>query len=133
MEEDKKIDDEFAGAVEVESNWFKFLKVGDSIKGTLLSSTFVKSSNDIYPDQFVYKLKKSNGEEWNVGISINKKGTIDRLNKCQPGDIIGIRFESEGKSAIKGGKPSKNLKVFKFGIDPTFGGEEIDVDKINFD
>ena len=119
--------DEFAGGQEVQSNWFKFNAIGDGIKGTLVEKTLQESSDAAFGDQMVYKIKKANGEVWNVGISIKKSGTVDRLNKCKLGEIIGIKFESEGDSAVKGGHKSKNLKVYTFGMDATYGlGEPVD-------
>ena len=118
---------EFEGGKEVQSNWHKFINVGDGIKGTLMEKLLVESQDASFSDQMVYKIKKSNGEVWNVGISTKKSGTVDRLNKCKLGEIVGIKFESEGESAVKGGHKSKNLKVYSFGMDATYGlGEPVD-------
>ena len=126
-------DKEFEGGQEVQSNWFKFTNIGDGIKGTLTEKKLVTSQDPAFGDQWVYRLKTKDGQEWNVGISVKKQGTIDRINKCKLGEIVGIKFESEGESAIKGGHKAKNLKVFTFGIDPLYGvGEEVNVDDINF-
>lgn len=129
---------EFEGGQEVESNWFKFTKVGDGVKGTLINKSFQKSNLPGYQDQWVYELKNSDGEIWNVGISAAKTGTIQRLNKCKVGQIIGIKFDSEGE-AKKGFKPAKNLKVFTFGMDEAYllaeqtDGEVIDPESVPFD
>lgn len=123
--------DEFAGGQEVQSNWFKFTTVGDGIKGTLTEKLLVESQDAAFGDQMVYKIKKADGQVWNVGISTKKSGTIDRLNKCALGEIIGIKFESEGESAVKGGHKSKNLKVYTFGMDATYG-MGTPVDDVNF-
>lgn len=127
MEEEK-----WEGATEVESNWFKFQAVGDKIKGTLVGKHLQESQDEVFSDQWVYKIKKEDGQIWNVGISVKKTGTIERLNKCQVGEIIGIKFESEGESAIKGGHKAKNLKVYSFGMDPKYLGEELSAEQINF-
>ena len=119
-------EEKWEGGVEVESNWFKFNSIGDKIKGTLMDKTLVESQDEVFSDQFVYKIKVDDGQIWNVGISTKKLGTIDRLNKCKMGEIIGIKFESEGESAVKGGHKAKNLKVFSFGMDKTYElGEEV--------
>jgi len=125
--------DELAGGKEVESNWMKFLKVGDKIKGTLVSKSLQKSTNPTYKDQYVCEIQTADGQIWNVGISITKKGTVSRIMKCQIGEIIAIVFDSEGDSAVKGGAPAKNLKVLSFGMDPNYSaGEEVQIDEIAF-
>jgi hypothetical protein len=128
--------DEFEGAKEVESNWFKFLAIGDKIKGTLINKTLQKGTAP-FPDQYIYELSTDNGVV-NVGISVAKKGTVQRLNSCKMGEIIGIMFESTTPSKTKGFADTKNLKVFTFGMDSTFtfdhdtDGEEIVVSEIPF-
>lgn len=124
---------DLTGASEVQSNWMKFTEVGSGIKGTLVNTKFQKSSTDTFPDQWVYQIKKDNGEIWNVGISTKKQGTCERLNKCKNGEIIAIVFESEGESAVKGGHKAKNLKVYSFGMDSTYkvDGDEVDLETIN--
>lgn len=108
---------------EVESNWFKFNKVGDHIKGTLLNKRFQKGEGQ-YGDQWIYELKSVDGNIWNVPVSAKKSGTVQRLNSCQAGEIIGILFNSEGESAVKGGHKAKNLQVRSFGVDETFKNDE---------
>lgn len=127
MEEEK-----WEGATEVESNWFKFQVVGDKIKGTLVDKHLQESQDEVFSDQWVYKIKKEDGQVWNVGISVKKSGTVERLNKCQVGEIIGIKFESEGESAIKGGHKAKNLKVYSFGMDTNYLGEELTGEQVKF-
>ncbi len=112
-----KSQDEFAGGEEVKSNWFKFEKVGDGIKGTLLNKKFQKSNVEGYQDQWVYELKKADGSVYNVGVATTKQGTIDRLNKCQLREIIAVIFDKEGEK--KPGKfAAKNLVVKSWGMDP---------------
>lgn len=127
---------EWEGAKEVESNWFKFINVGDKIKGTLVSKTLQKGTAP-FPDQYIYELQTDDGIV-NVGVSVAKKGTIQRLNSCKMGQIIGILLESTTPAKTKGFADTKNLKVFDFGMDKTFtfdhdeNGEEIKVDEIPF-
>ncbi len=120
--------DDWGKAQEVQSNWFKFENVGDKIKGTKLSQK-LQPGNDGFADQYVYELQTADGDTWNVGIAVTKAGTVQRLNKCKVGEIIGILFESEGEASKKGFHPVKNLKVFSFGMDPDYnemsGGEEV--------
>ena len=104
---------------EVESNWFKFITVGDSIKGTLINKRYQKGQ-DAFPDQWVYEIKKEDGQVFNVGISVNKSGTIQRLNNCQIGQIIEIEFEKEGEPGGKGFAKAKYLKVYSYGMDDSY-------------
>ena len=105
-------------AVEVESRWFKFEKVGDKIKGTLLS-TRLQPGDGNFASQVVYRLKTEDGE-WNVGVSTKKQGTVERLNSCKMGEVIGIAFDSESEPSQKGFNKTKNLKVYTFGMDPEY-------------
>lgn len=124
MSDDKWLE----GAEEVASNWMKFEKVGDRIKGTLVGKRF-QEGQEGFSDQQVYEIKKEDGTTWNVGISVKKAGTVQRLNNCKMGEIVGVMFESEGEPAKKGFHPAKNLKVFNFGADPNYdefeGGEAV--------
>ena len=122
----------FEGGAEVASNWFKFDAVGDGIKGTIINQHIQKSTTEAYPDQLIVEIQNiEDGLSWNVGISVKKIGTIGRLQKCKVGEIIAIVFDSEGESAVKGGKPAKNLKVFTYGMDPEYGkGVEVEVENI---
>uniref|UniRef100_A0A6H1ZS71 Uncharacterized protein n=1 Tax=viral metagenome TaxID=1070528 RepID=A0A6H1ZS71_9ZZZZ len=120
------------GAQEVQSNWQKFEKVGNKIKGTLLGKK-LQPGNDGFADQWVYRLRKEDGSVWNVGIAVTKVGTVERMNNCKIGEIVGVLFESEGEPPKKGFHPVKNLKVFTFGMDENYseldGGEEVVVDE----
>lgn len=127
---------EWEGAKEVEANWFKFTNPGDGIRGTLISRNLQKGTAP-FPDQYVYELQTSAGIV-NVGISVAKKGTVQRLNSCKMGQMIGIRLESTTPSKTRGFADTKNLKVFDFGMDPEFTfdhdeqGEEIKVEEVPF-
>jgi len=101
---------------EGESNWKKFDKVGDNIKGTLIDKRF-QEAQDVYGAQWIYELKVEDGTIWNVPVSAKKAGTIQRLNSLPMGTIVGVLFESEGASAVKGGHKAKNLKIINFGTD----------------
>lgn len=123
--------DPFEGGKEVESNWFKFLKVGDAIRGTLIAKNFQKGSAP-FPDQYVYELQTKDGIV-NVGISVGKKGTVQRLNSCKLGEIVGVWLKSTTPAKTKGFADTKNLVVKTWGMDETFkfdhdeDGEEINV------
>lgn len=124
--------DNWEGAKEVQSNWFKFEKVNDKIKGTLLSKNFQKSNVPGYQDQWVYELKHTDGKVYNVGVSASKDGTVKRINNCKLGEIIGIMFDKEGE-ARKGFKPAKMLKVVTFGMDPNYNEGFDEADEVGQD
>ena len=121
---------EMDGGTEVQSNWMKFEKIGDYVKGTMLGHKTVPSTNPTFPDQEVYEIRKSDGNLVNVGISLKKSGTIARLNSVKVGDIVGILFESETAPTTKGFAAAKNLKVVTFGQDPAFKQEQDAFDRI---
>jgi hypothetical protein len=120
-------DNKFEGGQEVQAAWYKFETVGQGVKGTLLSKRLQKGQ-DAFPDQYVYELQTEDGMV-NVGVSVNKAGTVQRLNSCKIGEIVGILFEKEVPATKKGFAPAKYLKVLSFGIDPNYnamsGGEEV--------
>lgn len=123
---------EFEGGQEVQSNWVKFDKIGDGIKGTLLGKRFQSGEETGYQDQWIYDIKKADGTIWNTPVSALKTGTIKRLANCKLGEIIAIFYEKDGE-AQKGKKPAKMLKVLTYGMDATYGmGEEVDPSKIDF-
>lgn len=125
MSEEVKTTAPWEGAEEVKANWFQFPNVGDKIKGTLLNKYFQRANIEGYQDQWIYELKNEEGEVWNVGIPASKSGTIQRLNRCKVGEIVGILFEKEIPATSKGKKPAKALKVFTFGMDENYFGEEV--------
>lgn len=114
--EEQKWDD----GQEVQSNWFKFNAVGDKIKGTLLNKYFAKATIEGYQDQWVYELQTSDGEMWSVAVAASKVGTIQRLNRCKLGEIIGIIFDKEIPASTKGKQPAKGLSVYTFGMDKAY-------------
>lgn len=114
---------------EVKSNWFKFEKVGDKIKGTLLKKSFQKTNTPGYQDQWIYELKKEDGQIFSVGISAGKTGTVQRLNNCSIGEVVGILLEKIIPTTDKKKKDTKALKILSFGMDPDYkAGEEAGAD-----
>jgi len=94
-----------------DSNWFKFEKVGDAIHGTLVSVKD-KEGQDGFGPQKVYELLLSNGEYWNVGISVKKSYIIDRMRRAQIGQVVGFKFLKEVPSKKKGYAPAKSIEVY---------------------
>jgi len=107
------------GGEEVASNWFKFDKVGDFIKGTKLSQR-LKPGDGNFGDQMVYEIRDAEGTVWNVGVAMTKEGTVSRLNGCKFGELVGVKFDSEGEPPQKGFNKVKNLLVKSWGMDPNY-------------
>ena len=117
------------GAQEVQANWFKFEKVGDGIKGTLIGKKYSEGDGEFGP-QWVYEIETEEGEVYNVPVGANKKGTVQRLNNCKMGEIIAIVFEKEGEAPKKGFANPKYYKVYSFGINENFNEEDVNVEDI---
>lgn len=120
-------------AKEVQTNWVKFEKVGDSVQGTLTGKQFQKGDAP-FPDQWIYHIKDKEGIVWNVGISAKKSGTVGRLANCKIGELVGIKYDKEIPPQTKGFHPTKQLTVVSWGMDPDFTPEagEVSVDDLEF-
>lgn len=129
--------EKWEGGQEVQSSWFKFVTVGDKIKGTLINKQLQKGQNN-FPDQWVYELLLEDGAVMNVPISVNKAGTIARLRNVKLGQIIGFEYEKDIPSKGKGFAPAKAIKVWTWGMDPNYdinmGGvsHEVGADEVDF-
>jgi hypothetical protein len=126
-------DDEMTGGAEVASNWYKFNEVGKGIKGTKIGQELQKATEPGFQDQMVYKLKKANGQVWNVPVSVSKVGTVTRLDGLKNGTIVGVMLEKIIPATSKLRKDTKALKVLTFGVDSAYsemdGGEEVESDE----
>lgn len=105
--------DDFGGDVfaddstKPESSWFAFENVGDTISGELVEAF---DSEGKFGAQRVFVIRKTNGDEVNVGLkTTSHRVQIQQLKRAEPGDIIGIRFEK----LVDVGKvnPAKSLAV----------------------
>ena len=91
-------------------NWFKFLKIGDKVGGTI-RDIFENPERDGYPAQRCFTLEKEDGEFINVGLK--KTGYIlTRTDNLQIGDKLGIKFEKEIPPSTKGFHPAKSLTIY---------------------
>jgi hypothetical protein len=117
-----------------QSNWAKFIKIGDYVKGTFVEKHIKKGEGD-FKDQMVYNVinaeavsdgKKSSEKEFNIGISSTYIN--DRFKNIVPGQRIGIKFEKEIPAKIKGHHPAKSLLPNVFGMDATYKPEEFKQD-----
>lgn len=134
-----------------QSNWMKFEKVGDYIKGTLVKKTF-KEAQGKFEAQTVYELVNCEGTQNGVKMELTPDETVfvgiskdfvnDRLSKVTEGIRMGLRFTEEIPSKTKGYAPAKSLMPYVWGMDEKYnlnklkenmGGEEIDVKDVKFD
>jgi len=125
-------DDFFVESNKAESSWWKSEKIGDKIKGTLLSRS-LKPAIDAFPEQWVYELRADeiliNGAPqpvgvWNCGFSINKNYIHNRMKNIKNGQIVGFFFKSEIPSKTKGYSAAKSIEVYAGDMDPDY--KEID-------
>ena len=109
-----------------ESNWFKFLKVGDKVMGEVVEVGIKESKDEMFSDQRVFTLKQKDGALINVGIKTTSDYLMGRTNQVKPGDYIGFEFKKEIPPTKKGFKAAKSIEVYvKKGEpkaeDPNFG------------
>ena len=120
------------------SNWMKFVKVGDYVKGTF-TEKHIKPGQGDFKDQMVYSVvnaeatidgKKSTEKEFNLGVSSDYVN--QRLNSLVPGTRFGVRFDKEIIAKIKGHHNAKSLLPNVWGIDPEYKGKETFKKDIDF-
>lgn len=136
-------DDFFNDKNQVKSNWVKWGKVGDCIKGTLVA---IREHNSMFPGKEgtkvkVYELLGHNGsfhatdddkkaieppiminegEYWMVG---GKPGIDNQMRNVKIGQIIGMKFTDSKPAKTKGLNALKIIKVFVGGMDPNYMGQ----------
>ena len=94
-----------------ESNWFKFEKVGDAVRGTLIAVS-EKPASGQFAAQKVYELLLKDGDTMNVGISVKKDFIIQKMKKAIVGQLVGFRFEKEIPSTTKGFNATKSIMPY---------------------
>ncbi len=92
----------------VKNNWFKALKVGDKIEGTLVS---VKTINNQLSggEQKIYELLLEDGTYMNVG---GKPGIDFQMQHVRLGQIVGFEFVKETPPKKPGLSPTKIIQVY---------------------
>lgn len=147
--------DPLADLQEVPSNWVKWGKVGDFIRGTLVSKR-VSDGYNPGKKQTVYELKTTigrfyqtesdetptevkEGEFWQVG---SKDWTNDELEtsigkqmrNVKLGQIVAFQFTGTTPSATKGFQDAKVIKVLVGGHDSEWMGQtSADIEVISAD
>lgn len=95
-----------------ESNWFKFVEVGDRVSGEVVEVMEKKATIAGYPDQRVFVMKQKNGELINVGVKVTSDYLMSRTNGVTAGDMIGFEFKKEIPAKKKGFRPAKSIEVY---------------------
>lgn len=127
----------------VKSNWVKFGKINDFIKGTLID---VREMTSTMPGKEGQKVKVyellthagsfhdmdenknpvepaiviNEGEYWNVG---GKVGIDTQMRNVKLGTIVGMRFADEKPSKTKGFSATKIIRIYVGGQDPNYMGQ----------
>lgn len=143
-------DDQFQGLEEVKSQWIKWGKPGDWIRGTL---TDVREMDSNLPGKTgkvkVYEFlalagsfhdldaKKNpvetptvleKGTIWTVG---GKAGIDNQMRNVKIGQQFGMRFTEEKPAKTKGFNPIKVIKILVGGMDPEYQGQSsADIDPL---
>ena len=133
----KTTTDLFSEENEAKANWFKFEKIGDTVKGTLVGSN-IKPARDMFPEQTVYELQQEDGGIMNVASS--KDFVRNSMKRAKMGQIVGFKYDSDYQTdanKAKGMSPAKTIKVYLGEMDanysPTDGMEEATPEEdINF-
>lgn len=135
-------DPNFEGLEEVKSQWIKWGKVGDWIRGTL---TDVREMDSNLPGKTgkvkVYEFLAHGGsfhdldekknpvakatvlEKGAIWIIGGKAGIDTQMRNVKLGQIFGMRFAAEKPSKTKGFNPTKVIKVLIGGMDPDYQGQ----------
>jgi hypothetical protein len=108
-------EEEFFGQdTEVQSNWFKFEKIGDKVKGTVSrifekEATLNPNGSVLYPKQLCFSLEDAtvykNGvatKEAEINVGVKYETFYSRLRKVLEGDMLGFVFDSEIPAKTKG-------------------------------
>ena len=137
---------------EVKSSWVKWGKVGDYVRGTLVSIREMNSNlpgkegervkvyelltecgqfhdidNDKKPVEPAITIGK--GEYWQIG---GKVGIDNQMRNVKIGQIIGMVFAEVKPSKTKGFNSLKIIKVRVGGMDPNFGTESLGTEMPTF-
>lgn len=129
----KNTDELFDEANEVKPNWFKFEKIGDTVKGIYVGSSH-KDAQDIFPAQKIYELKTDTGITY-VGFSVNKIYIHNAMKSAKIGQIVGFKYADDfqtDENKKKGLAPAKTIKVFLGPMDEDFLKEKND-EMVNID
>lgn len=143
--------DDFGDENKVKDIWWKKGKIGDRVKGTLISKKQIESQ---MPDKkgelmTIYELKALFGEFHDIGedkkpldtptaivegdiVLIGGTMGIDqKMRNTKVGDIVGFKFVAENPSKTKGYNATKVVDVFFYGKDEAWLAEQEPKDPMN--
>ena len=134
----KTNDDFFTEENKTKAGWFKFEKIGDTIKGVLIDISD-KPEHGNFPAQKIYTLK-TDKEVVNVGFSVNKVFVLNAMKNASVGQIVGFKYESDyqtDENKKKGMNPAKTIGVYLGDMDTAYAAEnptdvEVNIDDIPF-
>jgi len=117
------------------SAWFKFDKVWQIVKGTLVEK-YTKPWEWNFPAQTVYKLTNASSgmstivDEkvtdpklelvWDINVGSSKDFINDRLGSAKEWDIIGLAFIKEIAPKTKWFNPAKSIIPFNWWVDQEY-------------
>lgn len=93
--------------------FFRFVKVGDSVQGTYIDSRQAIDSFN-FP-QTIYVIKDKDGKIWNLGFRDTSTIIHDRMKQIRKGQIVGFRFDEERDSKKN---PAIKAKIIRIYADP---------------
>lgn len=138
--------DPFAGMNEVKSQWIKWGKVGDWVRGTLCDVREMENQLADKPGEMmkVYEFIASGGafhffEKVNGVVNVDEeptvleKGTVwtiggkagidNQMRNVKIGQVFGMRFAEEKPNKNKSFSPTKVVKVLIGEMDPEYQGQ----------
>lgn len=107
------------------SNWVKFEKVGDSVKGTFMNRS-LKEGLGGFPDQEIFELDNATINDvkqegiWYLGIKTDNKYVLSRFTRIEKGRRIGLKFIALIPAKVKGYHDAKSLEPHVWDMDPAY-------------
>lgn len=105
--------------VEVQSNWQKWEKQGDSVEGVLVNIDVVQDNIDESKMQKVYTLIQDDGNEILIGgrSPLHRNGeevkVIFGLERVRIGQRVKLEYTHDLEPTKKGNNPAKIIKVYE--------------------
>ena len=96
----------------VTSNFFKATKVGDECKGVFVKKT-VQFNQLKNGNQTLYFLLQDDGTEIVVAGKYGDPAVLAGLEAIPLGTEVGVRYDSDKESKVKGHQPMKVINVYR--------------------
>ena len=94
-----------------EGEFFKFTKIGDSIKGTYVGKKDIPPRLQ-FGAQIGYHIKDENGKAWIVAQGINKRIFHERMDEIFFGQIVGFKFDRIKPASTKGLNDTNIINIY---------------------